>query len=424
MERREFLRCTAAAAGAAVVGSNALAEKTKAEGAFGPREVRNGHPEHEPKAERRNEQPSMRYARLGRTNLMASRIVHGSLHTNRERIPLLARLYEGGVNLFDTSHVYGGGRSEEAFGEYFSGDGRRKNVFICTKMDIRPQLQAKRDVYKVAMERAEGSLRRLRTDCVDIMMLHGCTTLVDYVKDEEWLRTAEDLKKQGKVRFIGFSEHAKPAETLKLAAESGRYDVAMVAFSLIKGAWGSLGRTDVQTMLPALEAARKADMGIIVMKAALQADKIVAAVPDPKLKKAGHSPFQLCYRYVLGIEGVTAVVCGMTNLAHVEENLKVPAIELAAGDVERLHRAAARAPVCAFCGTCLDACPAGIAVQDILRFRGYLHHGYGAAARADYAALPPHQRASACQRCGACERACPKGLPIRQQLQEAHRALA
>jgi len=404
MERREFLRCAAVAAGATIAADTAAGA--------------------EPKVERRNERPSMRYARLGRTNLMVSRIAHGSLHTNKARIPLLARLYEGGVNLFDTSHVYGGGRSEAAFGEYFSGDGRRKNVFICTKMDIRANLRAKRGVFQAAMKRAEDSLRRLRTDHVDIMMLHGCTTLVDYVNDEEWLRAAEALKKQGKARFIGFSEHAKPAETLKRAAESGHYDVAMVAFSLVKGAWGSLGRSDVKTMGPALEAARKADMGIIAMKAALHADRVVAAMPELKLKKAGLSPFQICYRYMLGVPGVTAVVCGMVNMNQVEENLKVPALELAAGDIEQLHRAAARARVCGFCGACLDACPAGIAVQDILRFEAYHRRGHRATARAEYAALAPQRRATACQGCGACERACPQGLRLRRALQEAHRVLA
>ena len=407
MERREFLRCAATVAGAAVVGRS-LPSVLGAE----------------PKLERRNEQASMKYARLGRTNLMVSLIVHGSLHTTRERIPLLAKLYEGGVNLFDTAPNYAGGRSEEAFGEFFSQDDRRKKVFICTKMDLRAQLQAKKDVYNTAMKCAEGSLRRLRMDCVDIMMLHGCTTLIDYVNDAEWLRAAEDLKKQGKIRFVGISEHAKPAEVLKLVVANGHYDAAMVAFSLIKGTWGSLGRTDIKTMEPALEAARKADIGIIAMKAATRADQIVAQVAEPKLKKQGFSPFQLCYRYVLDVPGVAAVTCGMSNTTHVEENLKVPAIELAASERERLRRCAAAARACGFCGTCLDACPNGVAVQDIVRFEGYHHHGHDALARAGYAALPPERRATACRGCGACERACPGRVPIRRLLQEAHHALA
>ncbi len=407
MQRREFLRRGAVAAGAAMAAGrlpSALAA--------------------EPKLDRRNERAPMTYARLGRTNLMVSRITHGSLHTNRQRIPLLARLYEGGVNLFDTAHVYGGGRSEQAFGEYFSRDGRRKNVFISTKMDLRAQLKAGKGVYQKAMERTEAALRRLRTDHVDIMMLHGISTLLEHVNNAEWLRATEDLKKQGKVRFIGFSEHQKPAEVLQLAAASGRYDMALVAFSLVKAKWGSLGRADIKAIQPALRAAQQADMGIMVMKSATRAEQIVAKVAEPKLKKKGYSPHQLCYRYVLDVPGVTTVACGMSNMRHVTENLAVPGILLAAGEGEHLERAAAAARVCGFCGTCVDTCPNGIAVQDILRFHGYHGQGYRTAARAEYAALPAHRQATACRDCGSCEAACPARVPIRRCLQEAHRALA
>ena len=407
MERREFLRRAVAGAGAAALGGGL-----------------SGAAAGEPGAERRNERPGMTYARLGRTNLMVSRIGHGSLYTNRERIPLLARLYEGGVNYFDTSHVYGGGRSEEAFGEFFGRDGRRKNVFIGTKMDLRAQMKAGEGVYAKAMDRTESALRRLKTDHVDIMMLHGCTTLIDLVENAEWLRAAEDLKKQGKARFIGFSEHAKPAEVLTRAAACGKYDVAMVAFSLVKGKWGHLGRADVKSMDPALAAAGKADMGVVVIKAAARAEEILAGTADPKLKKKGFSIQQLCYRYVLGVPGVHAVVCGMTNMTHVEENLKVPAIDLAAGDVGRFRDVAAASHACGFCGTCLDACPNGIAVQDILRFHCYWGNGYRSAARAQYAALPPERRVPACRDCGTCEEACPMRVPVRRRLREAHHVLA
>ena len=407
MERRKFLRCAAAGIGAAVVGGG-LSRTLAAE----------------PNLERRNERPGMAYVRLGRTNLAVSRIAHGSVHTNRDRIPVLAKLYEAGVNLYDTSHVYGGGKAEEAIGEYFADAGRRKNVFFCTKMNLIPQLKEGKGVYEKAMAMAEGALKRLRTDCVDIMMLHGCSTLIDWVENPEWLRAAENLRKQGKVRFIGISEHTKPAEVLQRAAACGRYDCAMVAFSLVKGEWGSMARTDMASMDPALKAAREKDLGIVAIKAALKAEEMLAKATDPKLKAKGYSPYQLCYRYILGVPGVHAVACGMTTLTHAAENLAVPSIELAAAEWQGLRQAAAASGVCGFCGTCLGVCPAGLPVQDILRFHGYWTHGHVAAARQEYAALPPESQASACCDCGRCEALCPGRVPIRRQLRAAHAALA
>jgi hypothetical protein len=407
MERREFLRFAAAGIGAAAFGgglSGALAA--------------------EPKLERRNERQGMAYVRLGRTNLAVSRIAHGSQHTTRDRIPVLAKLYEAGVNLYDCSHVYGNGKAEEAMGEFFADAGRRKNVFICTKMNLIPQLKAGQGVYEKAMTLAEASLKRLRTDWVDIMMLHGCNTLVEWVENPDWFRAAEDLKKQGKIRFVGISEHTKPAEVLQRAAACGRYDCAMVAFSLAKAEWSGMGRADMPSIDPGLKAAREKDLGIVAIKAALKAEEMLAKAADPKLKAKGYSPYQLCYRYILGVPGVHAVACGMTTLAHVAENIAVPAIELAAADRAGLRQAAAASGVCGFCGTCLDACPAGVAVQDILRFQGYFSHGHAAAAREAYAALPSAAQAPACRDCGRCEAACPGRVPIRRQLRAAHAVLA
>ena len=407
MERREFIRRAVVGLGAVAIGGRLSAAAPA-----------------DPKVEHRHEVPPMSYVRFGRTNLAVSRLVHGSLHTTRERLPLLAALYDGGVNFFDTAWRYGGGRSEEAFGEFFGQAGRRDKVFLASKVDIRDQLKAGRGAYEEAVKQTETSLKRLRTDRLDMLMLHGCTTLIDWIDHPEWLRACDDLKRQGKVRFIGVSEHAKPAEVLQKMAASGRYDMAMIAFSVTRGEWGGLSRTDRKSIEPALEVARKADLGIVVMKAAMQADQIVGEAPDPRLKKSGYSAWQLCYRWVLDVPNVHAVVSGMTNMTHVEENLKVPGMSLASADRRALERLAARSSVCGFCGTCLDACERGVAVQDILRFHGYWRHGYREAARADYAALAAGERADACRDCGACESACPRRLPIRRLLREAHDALA
>jgi len=407
MERRRFLR-TAAGLGAATFVPSLVRPAGGAEA----------------KLEHRRQRPGMTYIRLGRTNLNVSRIVHGSLYTNRQRLPLLARLYEGGVNWFDTAWLYGGGRSEEALGEFFSQAGRRDKVFISTKVHVRNQMKAGKGARQAVTKQVETSLRRLRTEYVDILMLHGATTLVDYVENAEWLRAADDLKKQGKIRFVGFSEHSKPAECLAKAIASGRYDVAMVAFSVIKGAWGGLARADIKSMRPALAAAAKADIGIVAMKAAVEADRIVKSSKDPRLHREDYSPHQLSYRYVLDVPGVHSVVCGMTSMKHVEANLKVPGISFTAADARRLERRAAEVGLCGFCGTCLEACPVGVAVQDVLRLHSYFRNGRRASARSAYAALPASCRADACRGCGACEAACPAGLPIRQRLREAHHALA
>jgi len=402
MERREFLRRAAAAAGAAAVGGglhDALAAGEK--------------------VERRNERPPMKYVRLGRTNLMVSQITYGGQHANQQRISVLAKLFDSGVNLFDTSHVYGGGRSEQAFGQFFGQQGRRDKMFICTKVDLRRQLKKNKGVYNRAMQLADAALRRMRTDHVDILMLHGCASLLDWILNEEWLRAAEDLREQGKTRFIGFSEHAKPAETLTKAAKSGRYDVAMVAHSVARAAGGG-----GKAMTDALAAAGKADMGILVIKAAQRADQMVKKANDPRVKQAGHSAHQLCYRYVLSVPGVHSVVCGMTSHTHVEQDLAVPSIQFAARDGEHLRGLAAVSGACGFCGACLDACPNGIAVQDILRFDAYRVSGHSEYARAEYAALDPSQRATACRDCGSCERACPNHVDIRRQLAQVHSRLA
>ena len=417
MERRQFLRTAAAGVGAAFLAPNA------ARAAAAPAGPAPGGAE-DAKLERRHEAPGMTYARLGRTNLNVSAIVHGSLFTNLERIPLLARLLDGGVNWFDTAWKYGGGRSEEACGRFFSDPGRRDKVFISTKADVRAEMKAGKGAYDAVLKQVETSLRRLKMDHVDMLMLHGSTTLIEWVENEDWFRAADHLKKQGKTRFIGLSEHARPAECLEKAAACGRYDMAMVAFSLAKATWGSLGRTDVKTMQPALAVAAKADLGIVVMKAAVEADRLVAANPDPRLHKEGFSPHQLCYRYVLDVPGVHAVVCGMTNMTHVEENLKVPQIQLADVHRRRLESLAADVGLCGFCGTCLEVCPNRLAVQDILRLHSYWRNGYRAEARTAYTALPAEARADCCGDCGTCEAACPGRVSIRRRLREAHHALA
>ncbi len=112
-------------------------------------------------------------------------------------------------------------------------------------------------VRKVIVESLEGSLERVGTDHFDLLMCpHGADTPEDL--SPELVEVFEDLKKQGKVRFLGFTAHNDPAGNLGKAAKLGHYDAAMVAYNVINGGY----------LNEALNAARAVDMGVIAMKSA------------------------------------------------------------------------------------------------------------------------------------------------------------
>jgi hypothetical protein len=139
-----------------------------------------------------------RYKRLGRTGLRISDICFGS---SRSTDPDLVRhALERGVNYFDTAEGYKGGRSEESIGEALVG--RRDGVFIASKV------KAHASTTKQELMRAlEGSLRRLRTDYLDVYFNHAVNDR-ERLRNPEWLEFSELARKQGKIRYTGMSTGA------------------------------------------------------------------------------------------------------------------------------------------------------------------------------------------------------------------------
>lgn len=116
--------------------------------------------------------------------------------------PILERAYDLGINFFDTANSYSRGRSEEILGEVF--EDRRQDVIFATKVYSRmgegPNDSGLSRLH--IMEQIEGSLRRLRTDYVDLYQTHRW----DYdTPIDETLSTLDDLVHQGRVRYIGGS---------------------------------------------------------------------------------------------------------------------------------------------------------------------------------------------------------------------------
>nr|AYM53922.1 oxidoreductase aldo/keto reductase family protein [Corallococcus coralloides] len=156
-----------------------------------------------------------RYHLLGRTGLRVSPLCLGTMTFGTEwgwgspketAHRLLARYLEAGGNFLDTADAYTGGTSEQLIGEYFAQQGGRDRAVIATKFTVNASPgdpnaggNGRKNIHRAL----EGSLRRLKTDYVDLYWLHAWDGLTPV---EEVMHTLTGLVREGKVRYIGLSD--------------------------------------------------------------------------------------------------------------------------------------------------------------------------------------------------------------------------
>ena len=154
---------------------------------------------------------------LGRTDERVSIVALGGWHIGAvkdeaEAIRIMHAAIDEGINFFDNAWDYHDGHSEELMGKALAMDNRRDKVFLMTKNCERDYAGSKRNL--------EDSLRRLKTDHLDLWQFHEMV----YDNDPDWvfekggLKAALEARKEGKVRFIGFTGHKDP----RIHAEDAR----------------------------------------------------------------------------------------------------------------------------------------------------------------------------------------------------------
>ncbi|MBW2314605.1 MAG: aldo/keto reductase [Deltaproteobacteria bacterium] len=287
--------------------------------------------------------PEMTHRRLGRTGFDAGRLVMGCGATLmfRRKDALLNAAYDAGINVFDVG-----------FGGYYRNAEKnlapflqkvRDSVFLISKapadLDIGPNeavtpAQA-REAAKVWSERMDQSLAALRVDHVDAYYLMASYN-PSLIRSDEVYEAFEKAKQAGKVKHLGLSTHRNAEKVLLAAAETGHYDVAMIAIT--PGGWydwesksvleGSPPMTDLRSVL---DKARAAGIGLVGMKAS----RYLAGLPfigwgdqpdafdryyDESLRAAPLSTFQRSYAYVLA-HGLDVVNADMGNLSQLQENV-------------------------------------------------------------------------------------------------------
>jgi predicted aldo/keto reductase-like oxidoreductase len=352
------------------------------------------------------------YRRLGRTGAMVSDISVGSGSSTggRQTVDVVREAIDRGINYFDTAPDYAEAGSENRFGEAMQGV--RDQMFLATKF-CRPtgHLFPGHRVEDY-MEAVNASLRRLRTDWVDLVHIHSCDSL-ERLMDENAHEAFDRLRQQGKVRFLGLSTHTPNLEQVADAAiDSGRFDVMMLAYHY--GAWPRLGEI--------IDRAAANDIAVVAMKT-LRGSHHHGLLWS---RDERDSFTQASFKWVLSNPSVSCLVISLWESAQLDEFLFASGKATSASDLAVLQRyeALTAAEHCrAHCGVCLDSCPEHLRIHDVLRHRMYYERcGAQKEAMRLYAEL--ETRADTCAGCAApCADACPYGIPIPQRTRETHALL-
>ncbi|GHC13690.1 MULTISPECIES: aldo/keto reductase [Streptomyces] len=292
---------------------------------------------------------TMEYTRLGRTALQVSRLCLGTLNlgvrtTREEAFALMDEALERGVNFFDTADQYGWqehkGFTEELIGDWLAqGGGRRERVVLGTKV-FNPMSDLPNDQGLSArhiIAGCEDSLRRLRTDWIDLYQMHHVDRAASW--EEVW-QAMEVLVQQGKIRYVGSSNFAGWHLAAAQEAANRRHFLGIVSEQCV---YNLVTRYVELELVPAAQAY---GMGILVWsplhggllggalrkladgtavktaqgRASVALEQHRAAVTrfEKLCAEAGLDPAEVALAWVLNRPGVTSVVVGPRTTAQLD----------------------------------------------------------------------------------------------------------
>lgn len=243
---------------------------------------------------------------LGRTGVEVSVLCFGGAHwggmsSETEALRVLHHAIDAGVTFLDNAWEYNGGRSEHWMGKAI--EGRRQQVFLMTKVCTHGRDK------RVAMQQLEESLRRLRTDYLDLWQIHEVVYHDDPDRHLAPGGTAEALleaKRQGKVRFIGFTGHKDPSIHLKMLHQEFPFDTCQMPLNVFDGTY----RSFEQAVLPELNRRGIAPIGMKTLSGNGEPIKRGILTPEEAL------------RYALSLP-VASIVSGIDSPEVLRQNLAI-----------------------------------------------------------------------------------------------------
>ena len=325
---------------------------------------------------------------------------------------MVDRFLAAGFTYFDTAYVYDG--SEVAAKAALVDRHPRASYTLATKLHVGKCANAEE-----ARKELETSLARTGAGYFDYYLLHALmANNVDKYEEFGLWDFVRELKANGTIRHYGFSFHDSPELLDKLLTEHP--DVDFVQLQINYADWEN---PEVKSRA-CYEVARKHGKQVVIMEpvkggALANPPEQVKALFDAAKPGASYASWAL--RFAASLDGVLAVLSGMSNLEQVDDNLATMSDFQPLNDAEQkviqqaqhiLGNSAAIA--CTACHYCTAGCPKKIAIPEIFAAANkQLASGQKAEAAAAYAAATAEGgKASACIHCKQCERICPQHLPI------------
>ncbi len=317
----------------------------------------------------------MQIRRLGRSNLEVSALglgcmgmsfSYGEPKDKKEMMTLLRAAVDRGVTFFDTAEVYGPYTNEELVGEGLKPV--RGRVTIATKFGFRIGSASSGTAWERLDSRpehiqevADASLKRLRTDVIDLFYQHRVDPAVPI---EDVAGAVKELIEAGKVRYFGLSEAG--VETIRRAHAVQPVTVVQSEYSL----WwrkpeaglipaleelgiglvpySPLGRGFLTGKMDANTRFGKADFRSSLPRfapEALKANQKLIELLGTLAKKKKATPAQIALAWLLAQKPWIVPIPGTTKLGRLEENLGAAEVELTCGDLEEMENAAAQIPI-------------------------------------------------------------------------------
>jgi predicted aldo/keto reductase-like oxidoreductase len=352
--------------------------------------------------------------KLGKTGLVVPVVNMGVM--NADNPDLVRRAYELGMRHFDTAAGYWRGKNEEMVGTVLAGLDARPQAVIATKVNIPPA--QRESLAPAALKEAfirtfEGSLKRLKTDYVDILHIHDVSRVEDLGRPG-FTEALAELKAQKKARFVGFSTHTNMAACLDEASKTGFYDVVLVAYNY--------AMQDDARLRGSLETAAAKGIGLIAMKTQCMQSWYKDGLPAGEQAFYGGSIVQTAVlKWALRNDFIACAVPGFTSFRELEEDA-VAGRDLEYTDGEKKFLADRNIKWamahCVQCGECRPTCPAGVDTPTLMRVHIYLRYPNVFQARDTLASLPAGKGLDACASCAACVASCRGRVDIARRIDQ------